>query len=386
MKDSGIHSRKISEISPPSEEQKRQRLESNYLRSILNYSTNVSLIFSDLNFTDPKIVEFSKGAEKLFGYTREEAIGMPVALLHSQDDIIHFPENFENMKAGKIGFEGDATLVRKDGTTFPALFSTYPVFDEKGELIAGLGISIDITERKNMEEELRRSNIAKDKIFSIIAHDLKSPFNSIIGFSNLLCDEDEEFDEDELNDIAQVINSTAKNAYELLTNLLEWSRSEAGSLKFKPHKFNLTELTRETVEMLESLADAKDIDLIFRSRKDFNVFADRNMVYTIIRNLITNAIKFTPSEGRVTLTISQNKEHVILSVADTGVGIEKQRIKTLLSQKLQESTKGTNKEKGSGLGLLLCKEFAAKNKGSIQIESELGQGSVFRMVLPLPPG
>lgn len=250
-------------------------------------------------------------------------------------------------------------------------------------------IAQDITEaynsKKNLEiseEKFKILNESKDKFFSIIAHDLKSPFNTIIGFSNLLLDEEEEFEEDEFLEIAGVINSTSKETYNLLINLLDWSRSEAGSIIFKPKNHQLFEMAEENVKLLKSNANRKAIDIINNIDPEIHVFADKNMVNTILRNLISNAIKFTNEKGKVSLSSSVEGDMVNICVSDNGIGITKERINKVFDFNLNKSTFGTNKERGTGLGLLLCHEFTERNGGGIWVESEVGKGSTFCFTLP----
>ncbi len=378
--------KKIEKLEKELEELKRENArllkEHYYFQSIMKLAENVSLIFSDLNGTDPKVVEFSKGAEKIFGYKREEALGMPIARFHIEEDIKKFPEAFKKMQQMKMGFNGETLLVRKNGEKFPALFSTYPVIDDEGNMIGGLGISFDITHIKELEKKLIESDKQKDKMLSVISHDLKSPFNTIIGFSNILADEDEELEEEEFYDIVNAINTTAKNTYDLLVNLLEWSRTRSGIQKLNPSGFDLTEMVEELIIMYKNIALQKGIEIRFNPLAEYFVYADRSTVSTILRNLISNAIKFTPPGGNIKISLSREPEWIKLGISDSGVGIPADKIPTLFEFIENKSTKGTNNEKGTGLGLVICKEFIDLNKGNIKVDSIPGEGSTFYVYLP----
>jgi signal transduction histidine kinase len=247
----------------------------------------------------------------------------------------------------------------------------------------------DITERrlaeealKKNEEELRKLNATKDKFFSIIAHDLKSPFNSIMGFSELLV---EQVSENNLNGIAKfsgIILNSSKRAVDLLMNLMEWSRSQTGRMEFNPECFELVEFINEIERLFEDIARQKAIVIKKDLPHNCTVVSDKAMINTVLRNLISNAIKFTMPGGEIGISIIEKPDETIVSVKDSGVGISADRIEKLFRIDESYSTPGTNKEKGTGLGLILCKEFVEKHEGRIWVESQEGNGSVFSFSLP----
>ncbi|RLD80361.1 MAG: hypothetical protein DRJ10_07530 [Bacteroidetes bacterium] len=232
---------------------------------------------------------------------------------------------------------------------------------------------------------LQKLNATKDKFFSIIAHDLKSPFNTMLGFSEILNDNFDKYDIKEQKKLFGIVHSGIQNTYKLLEDLLLWSRSQKGIIDFNPQKVKLYELSNDIVELLTQSAESKTINIINKIPKDIYVHADKEMLSTIIRNLISNAIKFTQKEGTVEIGIQTNhglSEHKTY-VKDNGIGIPKKIQSDIFEVGESTSTKGTEGEIGTGLGLILCKEFVDKHGGKIWVESEVGKGSEFIFTLPV---
>jgi signal transduction histidine kinase len=225
-------------------------------------------------------------------------------------------------------------------------------------------------------------NASKDKFFSIIAHDLKNPFSSIIGLSEIMKEEIKSSDTSTLEGYAGMINSSAVQTMRLLENLLEWANSQRGKIVFSPVLINLRELFNEEFSMLNEMAMEKRIELKNSFSDDLTISADKNMIKTILRNLISNAIKFTHKNGKVEVKAQIMNSQVEISVSDSGIGMTKETIAKLFRIDANLSTPGTENEKGTGLGLFLCKEFIEKHGGKIWAESESGNGSVFKLVLP----
>ncbi len=232
------------------------------------------------------------------------------------------------------------------------------------------------------KEELKQANAAKDKFFSIISHDLGNLFNTLIGFTSLLSAQNEQLSAVQKEDFVQRLLQVSKKGYSLLSNLLQWSSSQTGRIACKPATFNLKEIVVENIELLSSNAKAKSIELSSSISDTATVFADQNMLDTVIRNLVSNALKFTPTNGRVEISAKKTDTEVEISISDTGVGISPQDIEKLFRIDMSHTTIGTNDEKGTGLGLVLCKEFVEKNGGTIWVESEVGKGSRFYIRLP----
>ena len=233
------------------------------------------------------------------------------------------------------------------------------------------------------EHKLENLNATKDKFFSIIAHDLKNPFNIILGYSDLLANEPLiKNDPKKLDKISKTLHSTAEFSYELLENLLTWSRSQTESMKAKKEYFNLAELINSQLDFFNNQAGSKNISISFDIEPELIVYADPNMVFTSLRNLIHNAIKFTKEAGRIDVIANLDCDTVRLSVRDTGIGISLKDQKKLFRIDSDFKINGTNNETGTGLGLILSNEFINKNGGEISVESEEGKGSIFTFTLP----
>ncbi|HMV10502.1 MAG TPA: tetratricopeptide repeat-containing sensor histidine kinase [Cyclobacteriaceae bacterium] len=231
--------------------------------------------------------------------------------------------------------------------------------------------------------QLQQLNATKDKFFSIISHDLKGPLNSLTSFSGLLINYFDSLSKEEIQTLAKDLDKSLKNLFALLENLLEWSRSQTGAIEFKPAAFDLSELVQENIDLLTAQAAAKSITLHYEDPQPANVMAHKNSVTTVIRNLISNAIKFTPAGGTITLSVKSSADEALVSIADTGVGMSKEVIDKIFRIDAKHSTKGTADEKGTGLGLVLCKDFVEKNRGNIGVHSEEGKGSTFYFTLPV---
>jgi len=236
--------------------------------------------------------------------------------------------------------------------------------------------------------QLSELNATKDKLFSIIAHDLKSPFNSMLGFSKILDEEFDKYDTERKKKFISIVNQGLKHTYKLLENLLYWSRSQRGTIDFRPEKINMYLLFKETSELLNQSAENKSIKLINKLPEYIFVDADKDMLSTIIRNLLSNSIKFTPKGGEIKviaklIETNNNRDFVEIKIKDNGIGIPKEIQTKLFDIGENTQTKGTENETGTGLGLILCKEFVEKHGGNIWVESEEGKGSDFKFTLPL---
>ncbi|MBI9035988.1 MAG: response regulator [Bacteroidales bacterium] len=236
--------------------------------------------------------------------------------------------------------------------------------------------------RKQIEQELKTSNATKDKLFSIIAHDLRGPianFQSVIEI--VTGDYDLPFDEK--IELLKDLYNNVKLALELLENLLLWSRSHLDSLSFNKTEINICECLHSNITLLDTATTNKNIHIIHDCPHGLSVTADHNMLNTIFRNLLSNAVKFTPEGGKIMVTADKTNESVQINISDTGMGITSENLNKLFSPHEFHSTYGTNNEKGSGLGLKLCKEFAERHGGDIWFKSEVGKGSTFSFTIPL---
>ena len=258
-----------------------------------------------------------------------------------------------------------------------------PFYDLDDTFLGYIGSCYDITENKYNELRLIELNATKDKFFSIIAHDLKSPFNSIMGYSELLIEQLNEKNFEKLRDFSNTILQSSKRAMDLLSNLMQWAQSQSGRMSYNPEYFELLFLFNEVSLSLNGTAGQKSIIITANILPaDIQAYADRSMIETVLRNLISNAIKFSQPGGRITISALNKQKELIVSVSDNGVGISKENIDKLFNLNESYSTNGTWKEQGTGLGLILCKEFIEKNNGKIWVESKIGAGSTFYFTLP----
>jgi len=314
--------------------------------------------------------------DHLKAYTPESAARLDVAVKKSLET--------------KEPYELDLETIRPDGTRRWIKAHCEIKLDKRG-LVTGLcGTAQDITDRKREEEALRESefrlrelNATKDKFFSIIAHDLKSPFNSILGFSELLRDDAKDLDIESIAHYAGIINSSAQHTYQLLENLLKWAGMQQGKIPFDPKMILLNELIIHEIQVLKNIADQKSIGLLTDIHGNIILTTDENMLSTVVRNLISNALKFTPKNGKIKVFARMKEDQAEISVSDTGVGMSAETIEKLFKIETSFTTRGTENEKGTGLGLLLCKEFIHKLGGRIMVESEPGKGSIFCITIPL---
>ena len=289
-----------------------------------------------------------------------------------------------------IAFDEELELVTAKNRTIWVRITGEAVKDQNGNITKIQGSSQNITERKITEEALRENeamlsglNATKDKLLSIIGHDLRNPFNAIVGFSNLLVDDLKEKNYGDAERYANVILGSAEKAMNLLSNLLEWSLCQTNKLLFNPQNVNIAGLIDGVIQITQESAKLKSIKLNNNSTASIYAPADNDMVATVMRNLISNAIKFTKSGGTVNINTRHNEEEVVVEVTDDGVGIPKGNLDKLFLINHDIATVGTNNEKGTGLGLILCKEFVDKHGGKIGVESEVGKGSKFYFSLPL---
>lgn len=252
------------------------------------------------------------------------------------------------------------------------------------ELNENLELLVEKRTRKTIEysNKLEEANKTKDKFFSIIAHDLKNPFNILIGYSDVLKSDFREYGQDEIYQQLKVIYDTSVNGYNLLENLLKWSQTQTDKIIFEPVKINLRQIVQSCIEDAENQSQFKDIDINNDVAENYHIIVDENLLKTILRNLLNNAIKFTPRNGMVTITSKKDDMMTEISIKDTGIGMSEKELQNIFKIDKVYSKPGTNKEKGSGLGLILCKEFVEKHGGEIWAESELGIGSVFKFTIP----
>jgi PAS domain S-box-containing protein len=284
----------------------------------------------------------------------------------------------------------------KDGNMIWTQSTLTPVLNGKKQITRFVAVDADITAVKTAHEminaqkaeierqrdQLEKANITKDKFFSIIAHDLKNPFHSILGFTDLLIKNYDDFEDEKKQEFLGLINESSQYANNLLDNLLHWSRTQTDRIKYSPIQFDLHSLVNEIQHIFHGNAEKKKQALLNLVPEATYVYADRNMIHTVLRNLISNSIKFTPEEGTVSVEAVPEAEFIRLSVKDNGVGIPLDKQSKLFSFGEFHSTSGTAGEPGTGLGLIICSEFIKKHRGEIHLSSESGKGTTFSFNLP----
>jgi len=362
---------------------KLQHSETRYRRLFESAKDGILII----NARDGKIINVNPCLVDMIGYSKEELVAKPLWELKIFKKIAPSKEAFAELDRNVYFRLQEMSLKTKTGIKKEVEFISSVYFEDNKKVIQ-CNIR-DITIRKKaeialMESEsrLRELNITKDKFFSIITHDLRSPFSSIIGFSNLLAEKVFAKDYQKVAEYADIIEKSSWRAMELLTNLIEWSNSQTGRISFCPEFFELPLVVDEIFSLTKYLALQKSITVTKELPKSLVVFADKSMISAVLRNLVSNAVKFTHPGGKVIIKSKKSHHELLVSIIDDGIGLSNEAIENLFSIETNISTLGTMQERGTGLGLLLCKEFIQKHQGRIWVESVQGMGSKFNFTIP----
>ena len=348
---------------------------------VIIFSLNLELRYTAFTFSHRETMK------AIYGVDIELGMYMPGLISH-QDDRRRAVANYNRTLKGEHFIQ----IEEYGDEAFRRIFweSRYsPIYDDDHSIVGLTVFVADISDRIINEETLKANearlhelNATKDKFFSIIAHDLKNPFNAIIGFSNLLIDQVKEKDYEGIDEYATIIKDSSLRAMSLLTNLLIWSMSQTGKMAFNPEYIELVALIEEVKALLNDSALQKTITIRTNLPHNVQVLADKEMIGTILRNLISNAVKFTQPGGMIVISVHLWEEGSVVEVSDNGMGIKKENMYKLFKIDESYATKGTQNESGTGLGLLLCKEFVEKHGGKIWAESEDGKGSKFSFLIP----
>lgn len=331
-------------------------------------------------------VYYSSHWKSMLGYDEDEILPDFASfenLLHPEDKKFAL-ENIQKYLSKEIaGFEMIIRMKAKSGEYRWIHTRGEALFDKDENAYRMCGSHTDVTENIIAAQKLKELNATKDKFFSIIAHDLRNPFNVLNNYLDILVKDLDHLEKDDIKEIISDLHSTSKSTYDLLNNLLTWSRTQTNKLKLNIEKYNLLELVKFVKYQIANQAKQKRISIELNSKQNIYVNSDRAMIETVIRNIISNAIKFTNEDGKVTIDIALKSNFAVVSISDTGVGMDKETVGKLFKIEEDVSTLGTNLEKGTGLGLILCREFVERNNGSISCESELSKGSKFIFTVPL---
>ena len=392
----------------------------------------LGVTISDL---DGKILYTNLADAQMHGYQVDELLGQDVGIFAPPDS--RKPMSLDQIKQWK-GSIRESVNIRRDGSTFPVWLMSEIVKDIEGHPTAIVTSCEDITERKQAEEELKKHrdrleelikertseltranqqlqqeiserkqaedellviqndlqetnaqlqelNASKDKFFSIISHDLRSAFGVLFGFTELLTTRIDVYSKDKLKDLVAKLNTSVERMYALLENLLTWSRIQRGAMKCEPNCIDLFDIVEENMAIFMSRAEYKEVALRSLIQENTLAYADYDMVNTVVRNLISNALKFTDTGGSITVSAVSENQHVEVTISDTGCGIDEEGIANIFRIDTTYTSIGTAGEQGTGLGLILCKELIEQNGGRIWVESEIGEGTVFRFTVPQKP-
>lgn len=397
----------------------------NFTRSLKNNGDIYESIFDtsrDAIFFVDKNCEISfwnKTAERIFGWEKDEAVGRKLfELIINEDDKDEFKESYQSWMSAQqpdmVSMTLELMSIRKNGAEFPIEMSLALV-EHKSER-AVCGFVRDVSEKVIAEEEISKLieemqisketieqnaselvvlnsklseseqlltdlNASKDKLFSIIAHDLKGPFQGLLGYSQILSNDIKHLSFEEISEVANNLNDAALHLFKLLENLLNWSRLQRGTFEYKPINFDILYLIEQNMGLIKARTEQKSIKASNKVKDSHFVFADINMVNTVLRNLLSNAVKFTPEGGQIGVELHADKHKTEICIFDTGVGMDENAIQNLFKIDGVYTTPGTNDEQGTGLGLLLCKDLVEKNNGILKVESQIGKGSCFTFTL-----
>ncbi len=328
---------------------------------------------------------------RMLGYSAGELSTMTFRDITHPDDLETSALHIRRLLGGGVHqFQLEKRYIARDGHVIHGIIQVNTLHDSRGSLRGFLTIILDITERKAREEDLRlanielqKSNAEKDRLFTTIAHDLRSPFGSFLGFTEIMADESEAMTNDELRHYARALRKSAHSVFGLLENLLEWSRVQRGMYQLECRHFNLAMLVTQSIDNLRSVAAAKDITWEITIPPSLMLYADDNLLSSVFRNLFSNAIKFSSRNSSIVVGASREGDGITrISFTDHGVGMTEETISKLFRLDVHFRTKGTEGERSSGLGLLLCSEFVEMHGGSIQVQSSPGNGSTFTVLIP----
>lgn len=365
--------------------EKQLRIDYYYARSLFEVSLDPLMTIN----SSGKITDANSATENVLGATQDSLIGSDFSSYFTEPykAQIGYQKIFE--QGFVVGYP--LTICHPSNKLIDVTLNASIYRDNQNKVLGIFAAAHDITERnkaekeiKLMNERLMQLNSEKDKFFSIIAHDLKSPFQGLLGLTDIMVEEQNGYSAEEWAQMGNELHQLATNLFNLLKNLLEWAQMQKGSIPFQPKEFSLSDLIAEIIETLKMRSEQKGITIINSVSPPVYAYADENMIKSVLLNLLSNAVKFTHRNGIVTITVDNTVNEMIkISVADTGIGMQLTEVDKLFKIGEKVGKIGTDGELSTGLGLSLCKEFVEKQGGQIYVESEQGKGSIFSFTVPI---
>ncbi len=344
---------------------------------------------NDADFT---MILLSEGCKRITGYAATELLGNKVRSYTSlifAEDLPGIRRRIDRAIEQRNQFVLEYRITKKNGKPAWMWEQGNAIYNDQGQVQYLDGYIAEITEYKELEKELKQAaldmqemNSAKDRFFSLIAHDLQNPVYAIISLAEFLCGNFDNFAREELLSFVNQINHAAKGIYSLLENLLDWAKVQIGNIRIQEEKISLPRLLMNVLEHFRPYYTAKNISIDFNPDLDLDVYTDARLLSSILRNIISNAIKYSYPGTRIQLVLSRDSGKVKVAVSDKGIGISRRQLDKIFSLEKDERSIGTNQEPGSGLGLVLVKEFCKIIGGEVKVSSRLNQGSTFTLILP----
>ncbi len=334
-----------------------------------------------------EVIDVNKASCELFGVARKEDLSLVLDDYFTEESRHIFKEEVIALANGELRFESLMPIRHPNGAILYLEIRLLVVEGHESDLSRVVVSFVNATERLLAEANLVRSrykleqsNRTKNRLFSIIAHDLLNPFNVIAGFSDLLANEDD-LTEEEVKEYSDILNETSRGALRLLNNLLSWSKLQLDRIEINPKSTTTKILIQESISAYHPIANKKNIRTELPA-EEYPINIDSDIIRTVISNLYHNAIKFTPRDGMISFTLEETKDRILLGIQDSGLGMTPEKVAAILTNTRTSSTSGTNLEKGSGLGLLVCKDFLRMHGADLDVSSVLNEGTTFSFSMP----